>query len=62
MQEIAQQGMAVFGQNRFGMELYAFNRQGFMTEPHDFIETAIGILRPGGDFKTIRQGFAFNHQ
>lgn len=54
--------MPVFGQDGFRMELYAFNVQGFMAHPHDFVDVAIFVLRPGGDFKAARQGGLFDDE
>ncbi len=61
-QKIPQQIMPMFGQNGFGMKLHPFNRERFMPHPHNFVEAAVFILRPGGDFQTIGQSVLLNHQ
>jgi hypothetical protein len=44
-QEIFQQGMAMLGEDRFGVKLNAFNGQASMANTHDFT-----IIGPSSDF------------
>jgi hypothetical protein len=43
VEKIAQQGVAVLGQDRFGMELHAFDRQRLVAHTHDFIDAPSGV-------------------
>ena len=54
--------MPMLGQNRFGVELHAFDVQGFMPHTHDFVNVASLVLGPGGDFQAIRQAGLFDHK
>src|SRR3546814_5282109 len=54
--------MTVLGQDRLRVKLHAFDRQRLVAQPHDFIDTTIGALRPRGNVEAIRQAILFNHQ
>ena len=54
--------MAMLAQDRFRMELHAFDRQCLMFYPHNFFHRAIGFIGPAGHFQTFRQGGLINHQ
>ena len=54
--------MPMFSEDRFGVELHAFYIQGFMSYPHDFVDVALRVLGPGGDFQAIRQAGLFDNQ
>jgi hypothetical protein len=54
--------MPMLGQNRFGMELHAFDVECLMADAHDFIDIAFLVLRPGGHFQAVGQGRLFDHQ
>ena len=45
----------MLGKNGFRVELDALNRKVAMAHAHNFIDTTVFILRPGGDFETVRQ-------
>src|SRR4029453_18777986 len=51
VQEIAQQRVTMLSQDRLRMELHALDRQRLVAKSHDFVDAAIGVLRPGGDFE-----------
>eukprot|EP01083_Nonionella_stella_P244137 850063_1 len=48
LQEIAQQGVAVFGEDGFGMELHTFHRELAVAQAHDLFDRAVVVLGPGG--------------
>ena len=54
--------MPMLSQNRFWMELHAFNIKGFVANPHDFVDIASLILGPGGQFQAIWQTGLLYHQ
>ncbi len=49
--------MAVFGEQGFGVELYAFHRQRFVAHAHD-----LAVVGPGGDFQAVGQCVAVDNQ
>ena len=57
LKKVIQHVVAMFGENRFGVELHAFKRQRFMPHSHD-----LAVVRPGGDFQTVRQRFALDRE
>src|SRR5690606_21684293 len=61
-EEVLQHGVAVLGEDGFGMELHAFDRQRPVTQAHDLVDAAIGVSGPDGDFEAIRQGLLFDNQ
>lgn len=61
LKEIAQQLMSLLAENAFGMELHAFQRQGFMAESHNFVRLAV-THRPGSHLEGIWQGAALYNQ
>ena len=58
LQKVSEHGVAVLGQHAFGVELHAFDGQGFVAHGHDFAVIVAG----GGDFQLRRAGGALNHQ
>src|SRR5690554_5980353 len=62
LEKILQQRVAVLGQDRFGMELHAFDRMLAMAQAHDLLDAAAFKLCPGGDLQAFRQAFALDHQ
>jgi hypothetical protein len=43
-EEIAQQVVAMLGQDRLGMELHAFDRQRLVAQAHDLVDRAVRVL------------------
>src|SRR5690606_17361046 len=62
LEEVAQQGVAVLGEDRFGMELHALDRMFAMAVPHALLERTVFVLGPRGDFEGVRQRAALDHQ
>src|SRR3546814_10434734 len=62
LHKVLQKLMTVLGQDRLRVKLHAFDRQRLVAQPHDFIDTTIGALRPRGNVEAIRQAILFNHQ
>ena len=62
LQKIPQQIMAMFRQDGFGMELYAFDVAGLVSYAHDFVDVAVFVLCPGGYFQAFRQAGLFDDQ
>ena len=51
LEEIAQQRVAVFGEDGFGMELDAFHRELAVAQAHDLFDRAVLVLGPCGHFR-----------
>ncbi len=47
----------MFGQDAFGVELNAMDRQGFMRQSHDK-----AVIGPGGDLKAFGKTFPFDDE
>src|SRR5690554_6433462 len=54
-QEVAQQFVALFAHDRFGVELYPFDGQGLVAHAHDFFHGAVAVASPCRHFETFRQ-------
>jgi len=54
--------MTLFRQDGLWVELHTFNGKFFMFNAHDFIDIAIIIIGPRGDFKTIWQTGLIRYQ
>jgi hypothetical protein len=57
LQKVLEHGVAVLGQDAFGVELHAFNRQRLVAHAHDF-----AVLRPGRHFQHLGAGGALDGQ
>src|ERR1041385_4583842 len=60
--KIAQQVVAVLGQDRLRMELHALDCQHLVAQPHYFVETAILVQRPRGYLENRRYRLFFDDQ
>ena len=54
--------MALFGHDRLGVELHAFDGQGLVAHAHDFFNGAVVVAGPGSHFQAIGQGVFVDHQ
>src|SRR5690606_3620943 len=57
LQEIAQQRVAVLGEDRFGVELHALDAQLAMAQAHD-----LAVVGPRGDLEAVGQRLALDRQ
>src|SRR5690606_11438199 len=57
LQEIAQQRVAVLGENRFGVELHALDAQLAMAQAHD-----LAVVGPRSDLEAVGQRLALDRQ
>src|SRR5690606_7719644 len=62
LQEILQQGVPVFGQDRLRMELHALHRMLAMAQPHHLLDAAVLVLGPGRHFQALGQRVLVDHQ
>ena len=60
--KLAQQFVALLGQDRFGVELHALDGQRLVAHAHDLVDAAVVVLGPGGDFQAVGQALALDHQ
>src|SRR5690606_23122428 len=61
-EEVAQEIVARFREDRFGVELDAEDGQLAVAQPHDLLRVAFRVFRPCRDFEAVRQGLAVHHQ
>src|SRR5690606_26196030 len=62
IQEVLQQLVTVLGQDGFGMELHAFERQRAVLNAHDLFARAVSVLRPRRNLEAIRQRFLLDDE
>src|SRR5258706_2936697 len=55
--EVAEQGVPMLGQDRFGVELHPLDRQAAMAHPHD-----LAVVCPRGDFQLRRTALALDRE
>src|SRR5688500_5963371 len=60
--EVAEQRVAVLGQDRFGMELHALDRERAMAQAHDLLDRAVLVFGPCRHVQAGRQRRLLDHQ
>src|SRR5690606_2741860 len=60
--EVAQQVVAMAGEDRLRMELHALDVEFAMAQPHDLVDRTVGVFGPRGDLEASRQRLALDHQ
>ncbi|MNC08204.1 hypothetical protein D3C75_557840 [compost metagenome] len=61
-EEVGEQFVALFGEDRLRVELHAFDVQSLVTQAHDLVDRAVFELGPGRQLQAIGQGFALDDQ